>query len=102
GSQLPLAAAPSELRARPNPVPVAPKPETPPVAGPATPSLGNGLSGDLPFKVGEQLNFQIYLASATQPVGTASFLIRAHSRYFNRDGLLFTVRAQTTNAAQRM
>ena len=97
GSQLPAVAAPSESP-RPNPVPVAPKAEAPP----ASPSLGDGLPEGLPFKVGEQLNFQIYLASATQPVGTASFLIRAHSRYFNRDGLLFTVRAQTTNAAQRM
>ncbi len=97
GSQLPSAAAPSDSPARPTPVPVAPKPETTPVAG-----LGNGLPEGLPFKVGEQLNFQVYLASTTQPVGTASFLVRAHSRYFNRDGLLFTVRAQTTNAAQRM
>ncbi|HEY3025414.1 MAG TPA: DUF3108 domain-containing protein, partial [Pyrinomonadaceae bacterium] len=102
GSQLPAAAAPSESAARPNPVPVTPKPETPPGVGPARPSLGDGLPEGLPFKVGEQLNFQIYLASAAQPVGTASFLIRAHARYFNRDGLLFTVRAQTTNAAQRM
>ena len=99
GSQLPAAAAPSESPARP--VHVAPKTETPPVAGPS-PSLGDGLAEGLPFKVGEQLNFQIYIASATQPVGTASFLVRSHARYFNRDGLVFTVRAQTTNAAQRM
>ena len=98
GSQLPAVTAPSESPSRPNPVPVVPKSET----SPASPSLGDRLPEGLPFKVGEQLNFQIYLASATQPVGTASFLVRAHSRYFNRDGLLFTVRAQTTNAAQRM
>jgi hypothetical protein len=56
----------------------------------------------LPFTVGEQLNYQIFLANMTEPAGTASFQVRARSRYFNRDGLLFTVRAQTSNAARRL
>src|SRR6185503_16008495 len=38
----------------------------------------------------------------TQPVGTASFQVRAREQYFNRDGLMVTVRAQTTSAAQRI
>ncbi|HEY0005511.1 MAG TPA: DUF3108 domain-containing protein [Pyrinomonadaceae bacterium] len=59
------------------------------------------LSG-LPFSVGEQLNYNIYLASVAQPVGTASFQVRPRARYFNRQGLLFAARAQTTNAAQRL
>lgn len=62
----------------------------------------NGPLAGLPFKVGEQLNFQAYLASVQQPVGLISFQVRARSRYFEHDGLLFTVTAQTTNAAQRL
>jgi hypothetical protein len=57
---------------------------------------------DLPFKVGEQLNYQVFLAESATPVGTATFQVRARSRYFDRDGLLFVVRAQTTGAAQRL
>ena len=56
----------------------------------------------LPFKVGEQLNYQVYLEGSQQAVGLASFQVRAHSRYFDHDGLMFTVSAQTTNAAQRL
>lgn len=37
-----------------------------------------------------------------QPVGAASFHVRGHARYFERDGLFFTVSAQTTNAAERI
>jgi Protein of unknown function (DUF3108) len=60
-----------------------------------------GLEG-LPFNVGEQLNYQIYLANVPQVAGTASFQVRARSRYYEHDGLLLVVRAQTTNAIQRM
>ncbi len=78
------------------------------VAGPSQPSapVAHGNNGgallDLPFQVGEQLNYQVFLPSVSQPVGTATFQVRGHSRYFDRDGLLFTVAAQTTNAAQRL
>ncbi|OLE54161.1 MAG: hypothetical protein AUG51_10045 [Acidobacteria bacterium 13_1_20CM_3_53_8] len=57
---------------------------------------------NLPFKVGEQLNYNVYLGSATQPVGTASFLVRPRAKYFNHDGMLYAVRVQTVPAAQRI
>lgn len=63
---------------------------------------GDGNLDGLPFKVGEQLNYQVFLGTMPQPVGSATFQIRAHSRYFNQDGLLFAARAQTVNAAQRL
>ena len=56
---------------------------------------------ELPFKAGEQLNFNVSLANASQPVGTISLLVRDRARYFNRDGIQLGMRAQTT-AAQRL
>ncbi len=56
----------------------------------------------LPFKVGEQLNYQVYLPTIKQAVATAGFQVRARSRYFDKDGLLFNVSAQTTNALQHL
>jgi hypothetical protein len=57
---------------------------------------------DLPFKPGEQLNFNFYLGTSPQPVGTASFQVRARARYFNRDGLLLTAHLQTAGAGQTL
>lgn len=57
---------------------------------------------NLPFKVGEQLNYNVYLGNGAQPVGTASFIVRPRARYFNQDGLLYAVRVQTTPIAQRI
>lgn len=82
---------------------------TPPIAAP-TPVLpsqppadsGNGNLENLPFKVGEQLNYQIFLGDTTPPAGTAMFQVRARTRHSERDALMFTLRAQTTNAAQRL
>lgn len=45
---------------------------------------------DLPFKPGEQLNFNFFLGPNARPVGTASFQVRARARYFERDGLLLS------------
>jgi hypothetical protein len=84
----------------PTPRPTPPVAVRPPLNG-QVPTRDSALV-DLPFQIGEQLNFQVYIASVTQPVGTATFQVRARSRYFNRDGLLLTVRGQTTNAAQRI
>jgi hypothetical protein len=36
------------------------------------------------------------------PLGIATFQVKARSRYFDRDGLLLTVSAQTTDAAARL
>jgi hypothetical protein len=57
---------------------------------------------NLPFKVGEQLNYQVYLGSGTTPVGTVGFQIRGRQKYFDRDGLFLSVKAQTTGAAARL
>ena len=81
--------------------PAAPTPE-PPLVLPTPTATTEGDLDSLPFKVGEQLNYQVFIGNVPQPAGTANFQIRARSRYFNREGLLFAVRAQTTSAAQRM
>jgi hypothetical protein len=57
---------------------------------------------DVPFKIGEQLTYQVYLAATPQPAGTITFTLKARGRYFNRDGLLFSVTAQTTGAGARV
>ncbi|MDQ2856597.1 MAG: DUF3108 domain-containing protein, partial [Acidobacteriota bacterium] len=98
GSQL-VAGLPSKV---PPPKPVeTPKP-TPP--GPIGAPISNNrrLSGLLPFKVGEQLNYQAYFATVQQPVGSIAFQVRPRGRYFDHDGLLLNVTAETTNAAQRL
>jgi hypothetical protein len=68
----------------------------PPIAA-ATPSLP-----ELPFKPGEQLNFNFFLGASPQPVGVASFLVRARAKYFNRDGLLLTTTLQTSGPGQTL
>lgn len=79
----------------PNPTP------TPTAARVSTsdPTKTSGPVLDLPFKIGEQLNYQVYLGKSTQPVGTISFVLKNRGRYFNRDGLQFSVSAQTTGSA---
>ena len=67
----------------------------------ATPT-GATLPPGLPFAVGEQLNFNIFLGNMTQAAGTSTFQVRQRAKYFNRDGLLLALQAQTTNAAQRL
>ncbi len=86
----------------PTPLTSAP-PRQSPVAIPAQPRVSDEapLEG-LPFKVGEQLNYQLFLPSIAASVGMASFQVRARSKYFDHDGLLFTVSAQTTNALQNL
>jgi len=68
-------------------------------------SSGNTTStpmADVPFKIGEQLSYQVYLAGTTQSVGTVTFTLKARGRYFNRDGLLFSATAQTTGPGGRV
>lgn len=89
----------------PSPTPETATPATPrlPVAIPPQPAApDDGALADLPFKVGEQLNYQVFLPTIKQPVATASFQVRARSKYFDHDGLLFNVTAQTTNALQHL
>src|SRR5712692_3885985 len=70
-------------------------------SSPASAEGGDTLPPDLPFKVGEQLNYQVYLANGAQPVGTISFAVRARGRYFNLNGLFFSASAQTSGALAR-
>ncbi|MEJ7616334.1 MAG: DUF3108 domain-containing protein [Pyrinomonadaceae bacterium] len=76
----------------------------PPIA--AQPNPGNAsaeaLSADLPFTVGEQLNYQVYLGGGQQHLATMSYLIRPRTTYFNRDGLLLTATAQTNELGNRL
>lgn len=94
------------------PTPTPPPATTPtPVTGPARPNTpvvvpttptDDSASRDLPFKVGEQLNYQMFLPNIQAPVGAATFQVRARSKYFDHDGFQFTVNAQTTNALQKL
>ena len=73
---------------------------TPPTTTPTAAS--DHILENLPFKVGEQLNYQVFLGTITPPAGNATFQVSARSSNFSRDGLLYTVRAQTTNAIQQV
>ncbi|HEV2803175.1 MAG TPA: DUF3108 domain-containing protein [Pyrinomonadaceae bacterium] len=65
-------------------------------------AAGNGAdaNSDLPFKVGEQLNFNFYLGTSQQPIGTATYHVRARNRYAGRDGFWLSATMATTNALQ--
>lgn len=78
----------------------APTPTPAIVAAPLpTPAAPPALSESLPFKVGEQLNYQIFIGTNNTPLGLATFQVRGRSRYFERDGVYLTVTAQTTGTA---
>jgi hypothetical protein len=110
GSQMPEDAPQVVVPTRPTtqPTPVSTqRPATRPTPLPATNTgaAGGGVSASLsglPFSVGEQLNFNFYLANSPQPVGTSTFQVRARSKYFGRDGLLLTFRGQTSGTLQRL
>ena len=78
---------------------------TPPVrpgGAAATPPAGAAPLPELPFKVGEELNFNFFLGKNEQPAGTATFRVRARARYFNRDGLLLSGSMRTIGPAQNL
>lgn len=109
-----VATPPVPAVAGPTPTTITPITQPPGVIAPTragnnAPPAGDSASVDndaslagLPFKVGEQLNYQVYLPNVTAPAATANFQVRARSKYFDRDGLLFTVNAQTSNAIQAL
>ena len=92
----------------PNLAQPAPTQPGPPAAGGATAANGgattaatptaNAADPALPFKPGDELNYNFFLGNGPQPIGTASFRVRARARYFNRDGLLFNASLQTAGA----
>jgi hypothetical protein len=59
-------------------------------------------SSDLPFKVGEQLNFNFFLGTSPQPVGVATYHVRARNKYAGRDGLWLSATMATTNALDQV
>lgn len=84
----------------PSPSPnVAPTPKPSPAEVPADKPAREE---NWPFGIGEQLNYQVFIGNNNTPVGLATFQVRGRSRYFERDGLLLSVKAQTTGAAARM
>jgi len=92
-------AKPVTAAATPTPqIAVKPGPLPTPTPNPAV----NTSFENWPFTAGEQLNYQIFIGSSTTPMGIATFQVRGRSRYFERDGLYFSVNAQTTNALARM
>lgn len=113
GSELPRS-TPQPTTVLPSTVTTIPRTQTSPTVPtkpktPAQPSPSNSsdrtnasLPDGLPFKVGEQLNFNVFLGTVAQPVGTASFQVRARAKYFNRDGLLLAAKAETNALAQRV
>lgn len=93
--------ASSELPAAPPP-PVVPNTAnnvaaivTPPVVAPPAPV--NTRDG-LPFKVGEQLNYNVFLGAGGQPAGLISTQVRPNANYFGRNGLMLAASAQTLTA----
>ena len=85
---------PPETKPTPAPVVVAPAPvpaPTPP------PRLDN-----MPFNLGEQLNYQVFIGSSNTALALATFQVRARARYFDRDGLHLSVVAQTTGAGAQL
>jgi hypothetical protein len=81
-----------------NPPRPAPTPASAPTPGPAPAAP----PAELPFKPGEQLNFNFFLGPNSQPAGSASFLVRPRARYFNREGLLLTANLQSAGAVQAL
>ena len=86
--------------ATPSPTPsivAAPLPTPTPAATPAILTTLN-----LPFTIGEQLNYQVFIGGNNAALGVATFQVRGRSRYFDRDGLFLNVSAQTTSAAAKI
>jgi hypothetical protein len=66
------------------------------------PGAAPAANNELPFKSGDQLNFSFFLGPSPQPIGTASFQVRARAQYFNRDGYLLAGVLQTTGPGQQL
>jgi hypothetical protein len=90
-----LVKPPVETATPTSPIVVAPAPTPTPAAPPP-------LSANVPFKIGEELNYQVFIGNSNTPLGLASFKVRGRQRYFERDGLFLSVLAETTGAAARL
>jgi hypothetical protein len=85
----------------PTPTP-APTPRPAPSTQPTIPETPVPSDENWPFSVGEQLNYRVFLGESNATAGTVTFQVRGRSRYFNRNGLLLTVKAQTTGTIARL
>ncbi len=72
---------------------------TTPTPTPAPNTTQNLAPLDLPFKVGEQLNYRVYLGKSATPIGSLNFEIKTRGRFFNRDGLQIIGSVQTDAGA---
>jgi hypothetical protein len=70
-----------------------------PTPRPATVPQPSAALLDLPFKVGEVLNYQVFLGNGNQAVGNLVFNVKGRAQYQNREGLQFVATAQTAPAA---
>ena len=86
---VPVATPTPQIAVRPGPIP-GPTP-APTIAPPAN-------NEDWPFKIGEQLNYQIFIGPNPTPMGIATFQVKGRQKYFDRDGVYLSVNAHTTNA----
>lgn len=113
-SELPIQTLPPGEVANVQLPPVAPEP-APTSVPPVVPTPGGDGSSiatdanagaatlsDLPFKVGEQLNFIFFLGTSPQPVGTANYHVRARGKYVGRDGLWLSATMATTSVLQQL
>jgi Protein of unknown function (DUF3108) len=73
-----------------------------PAPKPVAPAVPTTISENLPFAIGEQLNYQVFIGSSNTALGLASFQVRGRARYMDRDGLFLSVTAQTTGAAAQL
>jgi hypothetical protein len=92
GSEFVKPENPSLEPARPTPIPT-PKPT---VANSTLSSL------NLPFSVGEQLNYNVFIGQGKDPVAVTSFQVKSRAKYFNRDGLLLTTLAKTNGSLAKL
>ena len=90
GSQLTAPAAVPRPSVEPAPVNPAPTPTSPNIVPTSAINL------DLPFKVGEQLNYRVFVGNASTAIGSMNLSLKTRGRFFNRDGLQFTWLAQTS------
>lgn len=91
GSQLTAPAAVPRPSVEPATVNPMPTPTTSPNIVPVS-----GVNLDLPFKVGEQLNYRVFVGNANTAIGSMNLSLKTRGRFFNRDGLQFTWLAQTS------
>jgi hypothetical protein len=80
-------------------VPVRPTPAPAPKISVANSSPS---SLNLPFSVGEQLNYNVFLGQGKDPVAATNFQVKSRAKFFNKDGLLLTIVAKTNGVLAKL